>query len=60
MFSQLLKANSLMYEESNPVGVKEVLRQFDVCENFVRMPLLPATEAFSQKIKHAIKELDLK
>lgn len=43
--------NPLMYAESNPVGVKEVLRQKGVCGNQVRLPLLSATEGLQQAIK---------
>lgn len=42
--------NPLMYEESNPVGVKEVLRLKGVCGNHVRLPLLPASERLRKKI----------
>ncbi len=56
----LLAINPLMYDESNPVGVKEVLKQEGICENFVRQPLLPATYELSVKIKSALsgKSLD--
>lgn len=57
---KLLPINSLMYEESNPIGAKEALRQQDVCENYVRMPLLPATDDLSKRIAAKIKEFGLK
>ncbi len=56
---KLLKINKLMYEESNPVGVKEALKQLGICENFVRMPLLPATHALSDRIIDLIGRLGL-
>ncbi|MFT6871115.1 MAG: 4-hydroxy-tetrahydrodipicolinate synthase [Roseivirga sp.] len=49
------KINSLMYVESNPVGVKEVLRQKGVCSNFVRLPLLGATPALKAQIADLLK-----
>jgi len=49
------KINSLMYVESNPVGVKEVLRQKGVCSNFVRLPLLGATPALNAQIADLLK-----
>lgn len=49
--------NPLMYEESNPVGVKEVLRLQGVCGNQVRMPLLAATPSLSQKIEIEYQKL---
>lgn len=45
--------NPLMYLESNPVGVKEVLRQKGICGNQVRLPLVPASEELKSQItKH--------
>ena len=46
--------NPLMYEESNPVGVKEVLRLKGVCGNMVRLPLVPASESLSNRISNLI------
>lgn len=42
--------NPLMFEESNPVGIKEVLRQKGVCGSQVRLPLLKATASLSDRI----------
>ena len=47
----LIEINPLMYEEANPVGIKEVLRFMNICENKVRLPLLPASDNLSKKIK---------
>lgn len=47
--------NSLMYSESNPVGVKEVLNQKGVCSNVVRLPLLEATDGLKAKIAQLLK-----
>ena len=57
---KLLAINSLMYEESNPVGAKEAMRQQGICENYVRMPLLPASLNLSERIKEKIEHYDLK
>jgi 4-hydroxy-tetrahydrodipicolinate synthase len=46
--------NPLMYVESNPVGVKEVLNLKGICGNQVRMPLLASTTALSNAIKELI------
>ncbi|MEM1406345.1 MAG: 4-hydroxy-tetrahydrodipicolinate synthase [Bacteroidota bacterium] len=46
----LLEINPLMYEESNPVGVKQVLAHFGICENHVRLPLVSASEELKNKI----------
>jgi len=51
----LLSLNTLMYKEGNPTGVKELLRQMEVCENHVRLPLIPASESLQQQIKNLVK-----
>jgi len=39
-----------MYTESNPVGIKEVLFQKEVCGNEVRLPLLAASQQLKIEI----------
>ena len=55
--SKLLKINPLMYEESNPVGIKEVLRQMNICRNNCRLPLLPASSDLSQRIANELRNI---
>lgn len=43
--------NPLMYEEGNPVGVKAALALQGVCEPAVRLPLVPASESLTARIK---------
>jgi len=43
--------NPLMYEEGNPVGVKAALALQGVCEPAVRLPLVPASEGLTARIK---------
>ncbi|HEY9116232.1 MAG TPA: 4-hydroxy-tetrahydrodipicolinate synthase [Roseivirga sp.] len=47
--------NPLMYIESNPVGIKEVLRQKGICGNHVRLPLLPASKELERKISGLLR-----
>jgi len=49
--AQLIEINPLMYQESNPVGVKQVLELLGVCSNQVRLPLLPASNALKMQIQ---------
>jgi 4-hydroxy-tetrahydrodipicolinate synthase len=42
---QLLRSIDLLFTEGNPTGVKYVLHTQGVCENNLRLPLMPATEA---------------
>ncbi|WP_019949323.1 4-hydroxy-tetrahydrodipicolinate synthase [Hymenobacter aerophilus] len=50
-FTQL---NPLMYEESNPVGVKAALAAQGLCADAVRLPLLQASEGLTGRIKSLI------
>ncbi|RZK58025.1 MAG: 4-hydroxy-tetrahydrodipicolinate synthase, partial [Hymenobacter sp.] len=43
--------NPLMYEEGNPVGVKAALALQGLCEPAVRLPLVPASEELTARIK---------
>ncbi len=43
--------NPLMYEESNPVGVKALLERFGICSASVRMPLLEATSGLKARLE---------
>ncbi len=54
---RLLDINGPMYEEGNPVGVKYVLEQMEVCGGFVRQPLLPATQQLKKKIDAAMANI---
>ena len=49
--SKLSVINPHMYSEANPVGLKEVLRQMGICDNHVRLPLVPSTSELSDIIK---------
>ena len=53
---KLLPINSLIYEEGNPVGVKQVLAEMGVCNPYVRLPLCAASEDLKKRIK---KEMGL-
>lgn len=48
---RLLDINGPMYEEGNPVGVKYLLSELNVCTAQVRLPLVAASAALQRKIK---------
>lgn len=54
---KLLEINGPMYEEGNPVGVKQLMADMGICSNHVRLPLVPASEGLKKKIASAAKEL---
>jgi 4-hydroxy-tetrahydrodipicolinate synthase len=47
---KLLDINPLMYEESNPVGLKALLERMNLCTAQVRLPLVRASESLLKKI----------
>ena len=54
---KLLDINPLMYAESNPVGVKQVLAEMGICGNNVRLPLLPASQSLQASIIKKLNEM---
>ena len=53
----LLDINPLMYAESNPVGIKNLLKHMGICGDQVRLPLLKASTELEGKIKEAWEAL---
>ena len=51
---KLLNINPLMYTESNPVGIKHILKLQGVCDEHVRLPLLPPSDKLKSDIKSAM------
>lgn len=52
---KLLEINGPMYEEGNPVGIKQLLNDLNICSNQVRLPMVAASEALQKKIRAAAK-----
>ncbi|MFN3800596.1 4-hydroxy-tetrahydrodipicolinate synthase [Belliella pelovolcani] len=50
----LLDINPLMYEESNPVGLKFLMKELGICGDAVRLPLVKASASLQSKIKEAL------
>ena len=53
----LLELNPYIYEEGNPVGVKQALHCLGICENSVRLPLVPASDTLCDKIEHTLHKI---
>ncbi|HEY9488845.1 MAG TPA: dihydrodipicolinate synthase family protein, partial [Chryseosolibacter sp.] len=51
---KLVSLNPLMYEESNPVGLKALLLEMGICSDVVRLPLVPASESLRKRISDCI------
>lgn len=53
---QCLRMIRLIFEEGNPAGIKEVLKQRNILEsNQLRLPLVSATSGLQEKIKEELK-----
>jgi len=48
---KLLEAYDLLFVENNPAGVKAFLYELKLIENELRLPLVPLSAAFHQKVK---------
>ena len=47
-YDQMVK---LLFAEGNPVGIKAVLAQRGIIQNYLRLPLVPASKELEEKIK---------
>lgn len=54
---QISQAIQLIFEEGNPVGIKSVLAHRGLCSDQVRLPLVPASDSLSNRIKDLLKVL---
>ncbi|MGV3589532.1 MAG: 4-hydroxy-tetrahydrodipicolinate synthase [Adhaeribacter sp.] len=52
---ELVDLNPLMYEESNPVGIKAVLDLLGICGPSVRLPLVAASPALKDKLSRLLQ-----
>ncbi len=52
----LLEFTNLCFVEGNPAGVKSALKQLKVCDDYLRLPLVPVSSTTKDKI---VKELNL-
>ena len=50
-YAEMIK---LLFAEGNPVGIKAVLAQKGLIGNYLRLPLVPASETLQQQIKQLI------
>ncbi|MEM1137127.1 MAG: 4-hydroxy-tetrahydrodipicolinate synthase [Bacteroidota bacterium] len=54
---KLKEITELIFSENNPAGIKALLNRMDICADYVRLPLVPATEELKAKIKIELKKL---
>lgn len=54
---KLMDVMSAIFQENNPAGIKSVLQALDLCEDVVRLPLVPATDKLKERIKKLVTDL---
>ena len=55
---KLLEGIDLLFAENNPAGVKCFLAEMKMIENVLRLPLVPLSAPFQQKVKEFISKLN--
>lgn len=53
----LLEITRLMFAEGNPAGVKATLKQLNICEDVVRLPLVKASTALHKGLAEQLESL---
>ena len=53
---KMLVGFDLLFIENNPSGVKAMLAELGVIENYLRLPLVPLTEPNHQKVREFLEE----
>jgi len=54
---KLLEGIDLLFAEGNPAGVKCVLAHMNMCHNVLRLPVVPVSDATSEKIAAYLKNM---
>jgi 4-hydroxy-tetrahydrodipicolinate synthase len=57
MLYKLLTGIDLLFIEGNPAGVKSALTHMGICENNLRLPIVPVSEATDKKMAAFVAEL---
>lgn len=52
---KMLEGFDLLFAENNPAGVKAMLAELGIIENYMRLPLVPLSELYHNKVKEYIK-----
>lgn len=47
----LMEAYNLLFAENNPAGVKAFLTELGIIDNYLRLPLVPLSDAIHQRVK---------
>ncbi|WP_299602455.1 4-hydroxy-tetrahydrodipicolinate synthase [uncultured Aquimarina sp.] len=52
---KLLPVLDYAFEEGNPAGIKNILKKKGVCDDYVRLPLVPVSKDLADKIEEFVK-----
>jgi 4-hydroxy-tetrahydrodipicolinate synthase len=55
---KLLELIQLLFMEGNPAGIKEVLSHLDICDNYLRLPLVPVSQMISERMRRLMIDED--
>ena len=55
----LLDIHPHLYVDGNPAGVKAAMSIMNLCENELRLPLVPASDATYQKLANELEKVSL-
>lgn len=50
----------LLFTDGNPSGIKAIMNSLNLCQNTLRLPLVPVTKITMSKIQKAIEEINKK
>jgi 4-hydroxy-tetrahydrodipicolinate synthase len=54
---KLLEGFDLLFAENNPAGVKAILAELGVIENYLRLPLVPLSEGVHARVKNYLETM---
>lgn len=54
---QLFDLINMLFEEGNPAGVKAVLKALKICEEDVRLPLVPVSDDLRNRLRDELKSI---
>lgn len=58
--NSLVEITRLIFAEGNPCGVKTILAEKGIIKNYLRLPLVPASEGLQTKIKQEMEKIEAK
>ena len=54
---KFLEMTGLLFAEGNPGGIKAVMSNMDLCQNNLRLPLVPVSRSMQTRIARAMEAL---